>query len=67
MVSSWGLNSVDESSVEKLLEDDETRVSVSSLSVSVEKLLEDRVSADDVLMRLCLSVVVFFFLRRRFF
>lgn len=55
---------MDESSVEKLLEDEETRVSVS------EKLLEDEtrvsVSADDVLMRLCLSIVLFF-LRRRFF
>lgn len=52
---------------EKLLEDEETRVSVSS---SGEKVLEDEtrvsVSADDVLIRLLCLSVVFFFLRRRF-
>ena len=57
---------VSSSSVEKLLEEEETRVSVSS----GEKLLEEEtrvsVSAEDVLMRLCLSSGARFFRRRRF-
>lgn len=48
--------------MEKLLED-ETNVSVSSLSLS--SLLNNPLSTDDVLVR-CLPVV-FFFLLRRFF
>ncbi|CAL5326355.1 unnamed protein product [Camellia sinensis] len=64
MVSKWGLNSDDEESVEKLLED-ETRVSVSSSSSA--SLLNNpfTVSAEEVLNRI--FAVVFFILLRRFF
>lgn len=50
-------------SVEKLL-DDETKISVSSFSLS--SLQNDALSADDVLTR-CLPVVFFFLVRRFFF
>ncbi len=64
MVSKWGLNS-DEESVEKLLED-ETRVSVSSSSLSSQpSLLKNTLSPEEVLIRI--FDVVFFFLTRRFF
>lgn len=68
MVSKLELNVSEEESVEKLLED-ETRVSVSSSLMSSSSklsLLNNPLSAEEVLMR-NFGVDVFFFLYRRFF